>query len=261
MSTHYETPQEMRELEKIIDDFTYQNGLNIDETFRDFLRYVVNGFSLPGTPPLTDWKYKKEQTLVFHQMFTTWVQIMDKQIRLHGWYDALGELYMALVSKGTQKKNSQFFSPKEIPELMRQIVNATDTKIDTIFDLAAGSGRLLIANKTPKSRNFLVAWDINYTCCLMCVCNFLMNSCVGEVVCIDSLKMDNFRGAWLINEAYYRTGLPSVRSMNEQEYSIYKKMDIPAYVYFLDQEKYDGYFRMRQLWENISVFFNTEHKP
>lgn len=57
----------------------------------------------------------------------------------------------------------------------------------------------------------------------MCVCNFLVNSCVGEVVCIDTLKMDNFRGAWLVNQAYYRKGLPSIRWMNEREYLLYKQ--------------------------------------
>lgn len=92
----------------------------------------------------------------------------------------------------------------------------------------------------------------------MCVCNFLINSCVGEVVCIDTLRMDNFRGAWIVNEAYYRTGLPSVRFLNEQEYVLYKKADIPPYVYFIDQERYDDYIKMREMWAALSALMHDD---
>lgn len=88
-----------------------------------------------------------------------------------------------------------------------------------------------------------------------------MNSCVGEVVCIDTLRMDNFRGAWLINEAYYRTEMPSIRWMNEKEYLLYKQANIPAYVFFLIKKKYDEYFQMRELWATVSAILNREPPP
>ena len=138
--------------------------------------------------------------------------------------------------------------------------NESTSQIPTVYDPTAGSGRLLLAAKADRPRSYLVGWDIDYTCCLMCVCNFLINSCVGEVVCIDTLRMDNFRGAWLVNEAYYRTGLPSVRWLNEQEYRLFKQADIPPYVHFLDQERYDNYFKMRNMWETLMSLFHEEPK-
>lgn len=261
MSAYYETPPEVRELEKQINDFTYRNGLDVRDVFRDFLRYIVRGFSFPDTPPLSDWRYEKEQNKAFYEMYATWIQIMDKQIKAHGWYDALGDLFMALTSQRGQQQKGQFFTPTHLTELMSKMImgkKQPTTPVPTVYDPAAGSGRTLLAAKADRSQSYLVAWDIDYTCCLMCVCNFLMNGCVGEVVCIDTLRMDNFRGAWLINEAYYRTGMPSIHRMNEKEYLLYKQANIPAYVFFLNQEKYDDYFRMRELWATVSAILDKE---
>lgn len=257
MSTHYEAPVEVRKLEKLINDFTYQNGLDVQDVFRDLLRYIIHGFSMPDTPPLSDWRYKKEQNKAFYDMYVAWIQIMDKQVKKHGWYDAFGDLFMALTSQHGQQQKGQFFTPDYISELFQGLAMAKDDKIHTMYDPAAGSGRMLISAQAQNTRNYLVAWDIDYTCCLMCVCNFLMNSCVGEVVCIDSLGMNNFRGAWLVNEAYYRTEKPSVRWMSEKEYFLYKQADIPAYVFFLNQEKYNEYFQMREFLAKISALFGN----
>lgn len=233
MAKGYEAPHEVRELEKLINNFTYANGLEVTGVFRDFLRYIIHGFSLPDTPPLTDWRYTKEQNKAFAEMLITWFNIMDAQIKIHGWYDAFGDLCDALTM-------------------------GNDSGIHSIYDTAAGSGRMLLSAKAKHPRNYLVAWDIDYTCCLMCVCNFLINSCVGEVVCIDTLRMDNFRGAWIVNEAYYRTELPSVRWLNEQEYLQYKQAEIPAYVYFLDREHYDSYINMCEMWTVISSLMHDD---
>lgn len=256
MSKKHDVSIEVRELEKLINDFAYRNGFDVRDVFRDLLRYIIHGFSLPDTPPLTDWRYSKEQCEAFYKMFAAWVQIMDKQIKIHGWYDALGDLYIALISQRGQQQKGQFFTPNYITDLCKRLVMGKEDKIHTIYDPAAGSGRMLISAKAENPRNYLVGWDIDYTCCLMCVCNFLMNSCVGEVVCIDTLRMDNFQGAWLVNEAYYRTGLPSVRHLTEREYVLLKRADIPPYVYFLDQKNYDQYFHYKEIWQKISKLFN-----
>lgn len=258
MAKRYEAPYEVRELEKLINNFTYTNGLEVTRVFQDFLRYIIHGFSLPGTPPLEDWRYTKEQNKAFVEMLSAWIGIMNTQIKRHGWYDSFGDLFMALTSQRGQQQKGQFFTPKDVCQLASEITMEEDSKVKNIYDPAAGSGRMLLAVKARHPRNFLVAWDIDYTCCLMCVCNFLINSCVGEVVCIDTLRMDNFRGAWLVNEAYYRTGLPSVRFLNEREYILYQRADIPPYVYFFDQERYDDYIKIREMWAAISSLIHSD---
>ena len=263
MAKGYEAPVEVRELEKLINDFTYYYGLDVRDVFRDLLRYIIHGFSLPDTPPLTEWRYSKEQNKIFYEMYATWIRIMEEQINIDGWYDAFGDLFMALTSQRGQQQKGQFFTPEHIIKLMSKITTGkkdSTSEIQTVYDPASGSGRMLLAAKADRPQSYLVAWDIDYTCCLMCVCNFLMNSCVGEVVCIDSLGMNNFKGAWIINEAYYRTGLPSTRFLNKDEYINHQRANIPVYVYFLDQERFDDYLRMRGLWEKVISSLGDGHK-
>ncbi len=260
MSKGYEAPIEVRELEKLINDFTYRNGLYVQTVFHDLLRYIINGFSIPGSPALSDWRYSKEQNKAFYEMYAAWIGIMDKQIKIHGWCDALGDLFMALTSQRRQQQKGQFFTPNHISELCQRLTMDKEDKVKAVYDPAAGSGRMLVSTRTENLRNYLIAWDIDYTCCLMCVCNFLMNSCVGEVVCMDTLRMSDFRGAWIVNEAYYRTGLPSIRWMNEQEYRLFKQANIPEYVSFLDQEHYDEYLKMRKILEALKGLFPDNNR-
>lgn len=263
MGKEHEAPDEVRELRKLIDDFTYRHGLDVRNVFRDLLRYIIHGFSLPDTPSLQDWPYTKEQNKAFHDMYTAWIQIMHKQIVRHGYYDAFGDMYMALTSKRGQQRIGQFFTTNGLTRLCQQIITSKNEnkEVRSVYDPAAGSGRMLIATKADNPRSYLVAWDIDYTCCLMCVCNFLMNSCVGEVVCIDTLRMANFRGAWLVNEAYYRTELPSVRWLNQTEYLKFKQADIPPYVFYLDSKSYDDYFRRYEAWMRISPLCQNRPRP
>ncbi|MCD7795446.1 MAG: hypothetical protein LUH46_11380 [Alistipes sp.] len=69
MAKQYEAPNEVRKLEKLINDFTYRHGLDVRNVFRDLLRYIIHGFSLPDTPSLQDWRYTKEQNKAFYDMY------------------------------------------------------------------------------------------------------------------------------------------------------------------------------------------------
>lgn len=253
MSSKYEAPQEVRELERQIRDFSCRHGLNTGNVLHDLLLYIIHNFSFPDTPTIKHWPYTPEQNRAFYEMFAAWVGIMKRQIARHGFYDAFGDLFMALNPQRELQRQGQFLTPEEIADLCQRIVSGHGRKVNTLYDPAAGSGRMLIASRTYHPRSYLVGWDIDYTCCLMCVCNFLINSCVGEVACINTISMGDFRGAWLVNEAYYRTGMPSVRWLDEQEYVRFRRTDTPPYVFFLDSKGYDDYFRWRETWWRISA--------
>lgn len=72
---------------------------------------------------------------------------------------------------------------------------------------------------TPCLRinTYLCAEDIDRTCCLMTVCNFLIHGCVGEVIWHDSLSPDTFYDGWKVNETLAITGLPTVRRITKEE--------------------------------------------
>lgn len=215
----YNTPAEVRPLEKLIMDFSYTNGFDPMNVFSDFLTYIIHGFSL-GAPPLQSWKYKRQHNIIFMKMVTEWTQLMAQQIKDDtSWYDPLGDLYMALVSQSSQQSQGQFFTPVHICNLMVLCTETEEKKTgQKINDPTCGSGRLLLAYHVRNLGNYLVGEDINRTCCLMTVCNMLIHGCVGEVICHDSLNPKNFVDGWKVNPFLTLTGIPTIQKMNLEEY-------------------------------------------
>lgn len=224
--TRYETSPEVRPLEKTICEFAGLNGYDPMNVFTDFLRYVIHGFS-PGAPPLKDWRYKRQQNAAFMKMFAEWVRLMQKQLEAASWYDALGDLFMALSSRKGQQAQGQFFTPVHICDLMVMCTETDGKKTgQRINDPTCGSGRLLLAYHVRHLGNYLVAEDVNRTCCLMTICNMLIHGCVGEVIHHDSLCTENFMDGWMVNHTLTQTGIPSIRRMSEEEYRTSRNMSV-----------------------------------
>ena len=113
----YEISNEVRPLDRLITGFASSCGYEIQTVFNDLLRFIIHGFS-PGAPPISNWKYKRQQNASFMEMTAEWTRIMQRQIGRSGWFDAFGELHMAYCSKPGQQANGQFFTPSHISELM-----------------------------------------------------------------------------------------------------------------------------------------------
>lgn len=214
----YEAPIEVRELEKMINSLAYQCGKDPSQIFDDFLTYIIHGCS-PLDGPLDTWKYKKEHTILFYQMYTEWLRIMAKESNILGWYDAFGDLYMScVVGKSKQQGTGQFFTPSGICNLMSEL-NAGNEKITGkyISDPTCGSGRTLLAWHVRNLGNYLCAEDMDRTCCLMTVCNFFIHGCIGEVIWHNSLEPDSFFDGWKVNEVLTTSGMPSIRRIKQTE--------------------------------------------
>lgn len=223
----YEAPKEVRNLEKMIIDFSYQNGYDMIDVFNDLLRYIIHGFS-PGAPPLHNWKYKRNQNVAFYQMLVEWIQIMNRQNQEDtDWYDPFGDLFMALSSNKSQQAQGQFFTPVHICDLMVQILCPQNREIGCkMGDPTCGSGRLLLAYHVRHLGSYLVGEDISRTCCMMTVCNMVMHGCIGEVIHHDALAPKDFMDGWFINEHLTRTGVPSIRRMTEEEYRMNRNIPL-----------------------------------
>lgn len=222
----YECPDQLRGFEKMFTGFTYQNGLDAYRVFDDLLRYIIQGFTfdIKDVPPLTSWDYTPEQSDVFYDMCSEWIRVMNKQVKDDtDWYDALGELYELLIaSKGRRSNAGQFFTPMHLCDLMAKL-NGADTPVTgkRVSDPSCGSGRTLIAFHVRNLGNTLYAEDIDRTCAMMCVCNFLIHGCVGEVVWHDSLLPETYYGGWRVNENL-RFGFPSVRTMEKEQSYVWR---------------------------------------
>lgn len=226
----YNIPSKLRPLEKLIMDFSYSNGYDPINVFDDFLTYIIHGFS-PGAPPLHGWKYKKQQNIAFMEMVIEWSQLMKRELKEDtDWFDPFGDLYMSLVSKGAQQGQGQFFTPEHICDLMVRCTMGNEKKTGKrINDPTCGSGRLLLAYHVRNLGNYLVAEDINRTCCLMTVANMLIHGCVGEVIWHDSLNPKNFMAGWKINPILTLTGIPTIGKMSLEEYQVSRGLPISPY--------------------------------
>ena len=210
-------PTEIRSLERLITDLVYKCRAEISTIFDDFLVYVIHGFS-PGEKNLENWKYGKEETAMFYQMYVKWIQIMNVQVDALGWYDVLGELYMSCIAGNARKNsNGQFFTPCHICDFMAEVCDSPGKTGDICSDPACGSGRNLLAWHVKHLSTYLCAEDVDRTCCLMTVCNFIIHGCVGEVIWHDSLRPESFYDGWRVNEALAVTGLPTVRRIAKEE--------------------------------------------
>lgn len=121
----------------------------------------------------------------------------------------------------------QFFTPVHICDLMEMCTETDGKKTgQRINDPTCGSGRLLLAYHVRHLGNYLVAEDVNRTCCLMTICNMLIHGCVGEVIHHDSLCPENFMDGWMVNHTLTQTGIPSIRRMSEEEYRTSRNMSV-----------------------------------
>lgn len=224
MANGYDAPVELREIEKMLTGFTYSNGLDITRVFDDWLRYIMSYFAL-DPKPVKDWPYTKEQNVVFHKMMCEWILVMNRQIDKHEWYDAFGDLYMSCIASDSRQSGAgQFFTPAEVCDLMTMVSNGPNPEKvvgKNISDPTCGSGRTLLSFHVRNIGNYLCAEDLDRTCCMMTVCNFIIHGCVGEVVWHDSLNPETYFGGWAVNPILSRSGIPGVLDMPKENSKIW----------------------------------------
>ena len=86
-------------------------------------------------------------------------------------------------------------------------------------DPACGSGRFLIAAHAKSPGNYCCGEDIDRTCALMTVCNFILHGVNGEVIWHDSLipTKERFYGAWRVRPRRDLNGVPEVTRLKWED--------------------------------------------
>lgn len=192
-----------------------------DKVWIDFLRSCILGF---GAQP--EWqeemkaKYSKEERLKLGELVIIWIREMDKQVTDDGqWFDFFGEFWETeILGNWERSKGGIFFTPVHLVDMMTMINGGDENtgKGLTVNDPTCGSGRMLISYHAKAPGNIMVAQDINYTCCLMTVCNFLIHGVTGEVIHMDTLAQ-KFYGAWRIDWNMFNAGGFPVIEISESE--------------------------------------------
>ena len=192
---------ELKTFDKTVFEFCSRYGFEPSQVFDDFLRWVINGFTIPGLPGVKDWQYNDEQNKEFKKIYDNFILNLQKKLNGHEWYDILGETYEAIIAgKGRRSNSGQFFTPMNLCDLMTEITEFDNTKRRPVInDPTCGSGRTLLSFNSKHMGCYYVAEDIDKTCCMMTVVNFLMHGIQGEVIHHDSLMQEESWNAWLVN--------------------------------------------------------------
>lgn len=214
------TASDIRRMENVLNS---KNGYYSDRAtvFQRFLEYVIAGFDTSCGK--LEHPYDAKEGALCLSLFQEWVKIMHERVSDGGWYDLLGEWYMAgIAGAGKKSWTGQFFTPQHICDFMSGVLDPGEYAGEKVMDNACGSGRMLLAAHARHPRNYCCAQDLDRLCCLMTVCNFLIHGVNGEVVWGDGLDPTDFREGWRVNSQLGITGIPSVLPMDKSQSVIYQ---------------------------------------
>lgn len=244
MAKEYVGDKAIQPLEAQMNALCHKRGYDFDTAFKGLLDYLIWLFDPEGNMP-DGWRFDSEDAQAFFEMSRTYADIMTTQLRKHEWYDAFGDLYMALHPGGGGK--AQFFTPPDVAQVVAEVnLSGVDVSeavgCDTPFgrrivinDPACGSSRMLMAGAgvvvrkmqtelgwdeatVYARRPYVVAEDLDMNCVKMSAINIMMHGYFGECVCHNTLtEPEACHLGYFINEAMYPfpSGIPSIRKCND----------------------------------------------
>ena len=171
-----------------------------ETVFDNLLRFIIHGFHVGGAP-MKDWPYAPERSADFMAFLKVWTASLAEIFALRPWYDFLGYIYeMSVAGPRRKSGNGQFFTPVHVCDMMAAIAGGKNEGEETACDPCCGSGRLLLARHADNPGAILYANDLDRTCVMMTICNFIVHGCKGVVTWGDSLK-NTVNETWLVNPA------------------------------------------------------------
>lgn len=175
---------------KILEKISGSYGFST--VFDDFLRMTVCAFSMGKMETEYLRIAKKYDPKDLTQFANALGSLQTEYIKASldgGWDDVVGNMYEAAGQSNS--RTGQFFTPKQVCDLMAQITVSEKTS-GTVNDCAAGSSRNLIAHSrlTPMNRHnfYYVAEDLDMRCVNMSLINFVMYGMKGLVVHKDTIQ-------------------------------------------------------------------------
>jgi type I restriction enzyme M protein len=224
MSTSRDIPCEIRPFHKVFEKLSYYKH-DAGEVLDTFLEWVMWGFCPDGSLHWNSGKrFAEDERPVFYELFQQWALLMNAKLTDDKmWFDMFGTYYENYVAgKSRRDSKGQFFTPEHICDLMVKLQgDGTARTGQTASDPCCGSGRFLLSFHTNNPGNYLIAEDIDRTCCMMTVCNFIIHGAVGEVVHHNSLAPDSWFTGWIVNEhlnnpLHKHFGVPHVRKLSKE---------------------------------------------
>lgn len=154
----------------------------------------------------------------YFEMFSEWVQQLEKDLQEQPYSDRLGLFYEELVTSHVKSKNlGQFYTPDDVTRVMTKIClnNPLDGFVN---DCACGSARMLLsAYVENEGRCICIGQDLDEISCKMAVLNFYSHGVRGSIIHQNTLEGDYY-GAWRVNNYLgYGTLIPHIELVTERE--------------------------------------------
>lgn len=211
---------------QLLQDVASARGLDISQVFDHFLQYIIWAHTLPEYgKPIEGWPYKPEDSKELYNIYYGLIKELLSHLMHADWYDIFGKIYESLIAgKSRRSSNGQFFTPHGICDLMTDVsTKGEDIVGKRISDPTCGSGRNLLSFHSKHPGNYMVGEDLDKTCCMMTVCNFILHGVDGMVIWHNTLFPEDFKGGWRVNQYLNNPfdkhhGIPHVRPITKEEY-------------------------------------------
>lgn len=210
-------PGELKNFHKLFMDLL-SHGIEARRGFDDLLEYIMMGHIIDNSMEWTH-KYSKKEIYLFYALYCEWLKVLQVQlVSDRSWYDLWGTYYEAVIlSKMGREGSGQFFTPGSICDFMAEVTGSKDKIGQRVGDPSCGSGRCLLSYHVQNPGCFMVGEDVDRTCALMAVLNFMSHGVNGLVIWGNSLTKEVYE-AWRINEHLNLfQGVPHIRHYNLEE--------------------------------------------
>jgi len=225
---------DIKQLLKEFERFAY--GQSLHSAFSDLLDWTLLPFKMHNN--LEDQKKALEAYRTHPkatQLVTLVTLIGDGS---ENFADPLGELYQQAISSG---HNGQYWTPEPMCDMMTAItIGETLDDNQTVCDPACGSGRMLLSAAKINRKALFYGADLDITCCKMTLVNMLLNSLQGEVVHMNTLSNDFYKG--------YKTGTRLINGYH-----------MPYYIEFTKPEF--SYIWLRPVMQQAKPGFTNPFEP
>ena len=218
--------ESLKQFSDSFNSFAYRFGQG--EVFIDFLDYTLLAFK--WWDPNRDFSYFEKKYSDIYPKFAQMLELLSiaSDNCGEGFRDALGDLFMELVSGG---RNGQFFTPDNVCDMMSQITMPEVRNGENILDPACGSARMLLAAGKRNRHAYFYGCDNDVTCCKMAVINLLQNTLQGEIALMNSLTME-YTKSWEVSYRYntqIEGNLPVYRVIEDKDDSVLWKLHMNSF--------------------------------
>lgn len=204
-------PRELRTFNSLFFEFQYRHDAYV--VFDDLLTIFICCLARETEEKLyfeTIKRYSKKELNIFAKMYAELFILYQKAKEENDWIDPLGDYYEVLSSSSKKSRFGQFFSPKNLCDMMAQMIITPNEWGKNILEPASGSGRMVLAANQIANGNYFIAKDLDGLCCKMTAINMCLHEIRGEVHHTNALSSQTPFLSYSINYKFYSHRTPII---------------------------------------------------